>query len=732
MSVHRNQSSRARDNRNGATILGRHGNYPDGEGQRRGRGGGDESGGGFSSNSSQFQPHLYQHQHQQNPYHSNAAGAGAGSYSHSTSLLPHSPHSNLFHSSSASDSRQQLQQGSSQRQQPRQPQQQQYQQQYLQEPKLSYVQHADLIPPPSPTYFEMVGPHRQSMGIMALSGDGSVAPLTRGATTERDFDRLEFIHFQRANEEPKVEKNALPENISWHQRLSIWMINDGSRVFFGLWVLIHVCLFGLAFFNYQYSDNFVNARAMLGLTLPIARGAALVLHVDSGMILFPVCRTLISWLRSTPLNRIVPFDKAIAFHKAIAWSIVFFTIVHTISHYINFWKMSKADPQKYQFWNLMFVSGPGLTGHFMLLFLIVMVVTSMPSVRKAKFEVFWYWHHLFLVFFGVFSIHGAFCLLIPDRPPYCKDIASFWKYWIASGTIYLLERMMREWRASQKTIISRVILHPSHVVEIQMKKDNCKALAGQYIFLCCPEVSLWQWHPFTLTNAPEEDYLSVHIRVLGDFTKELSQKLGCDVGGVGEWEENLGDRNGLVTVLPRVMIDGPFGAASEDVFKYEVTVLVGAGIGVTPFASVLKSIWYRVNYPTKATKLHKVYFFWICRDKESFEWFQSLLLALESQDLNHFIEIHTFLTGRLRHSEVGNLMLNEEGAFADTVTGLRARTCFGRPNLEQEFDRIRKQHQDTDIGVFFCGPKKMGKELHACCTKFSSGTAQFVWHKENF
>ncbi|KAG0014369.1 hypothetical protein BGZ80_010482 [Entomortierella chlamydospora] len=177
------------------------------------------------------------------------------------------------------------------------------------------------------------------------------------------------------------------------------------------------------------------------------------------------------------------------------------------------------------------------------------------------------------------------------------------------------------------------------------------------------------------------------------------------------------------------MIDGPFGAASEDVFKFEVTVLVGAGIGVTPFASVLKSIWYRVNYPTKATKLHKVYFFWICRDKESFEWFQSLLLALESQDLNQFIEIHTFLTGRLRHSEVGNLMINDQGAFADTVTGLRARTRFGRPNLDAEFERIRGHHEDTDVGVFFCGPKKMGKQLHACCAKFSQGTTQFVWHK---
>lgn len=43
----------------------------------------------------------------------------------------------------------------------------------------------------------------------------------------------------------------------------------------------------------------------------------------------------------------------------------------------------------------------------------------------------------------------------------------------------------------------------------------------------------------------------------------------------------------------RVAIDGPFGTASEDVFRYEVVMLVGAGIGVTPFASILKSVWYK-------------------------------------------------------------------------------------------------------------------------------------------
>jgi NADPH oxidase 2 len=43
--------------------------------------------------------------------------------------------------------------------------------------------------------------------------------------------------------------------------------------------------------------------------------------------------------------------------------------------------------------------------------------------------------------------------------------------------------------------------------------------------------------------------------------------------------------NPLNRTLPRVMVDGPFGSASEDFLNYETVLLVGAGIGVTPFAS---------------------------------------------------------------------------------------------------------------------------------------------------
>lgn len=51
--------------------------------------------------------------------------------------------------------------------------------------------------------------------------------------------------------------------------------------------------------------------------------------------------------------------------------------------------------------------------------------------------------------------------------------------------------------------------------------------------------------------------------------------------------------------------------------------------GVTPFASILKHIWYRQKKGTLGT-LRRVEFFWVCRDSPSFGWFQSLLQEVEA------------------------------------------------------------------------------------------------------
>ena len=43
----------------------------------------------------------------------------------------------------------------------------------------------------------------------------------------------------------------------------------------------------------------------------------------------------------------------------------------------------------------------------------------------------------------------------------------------------------------------------------------------------------------------------------------------------------------------QVFIDGPFGAPTNLIFHAQHAVLIGTGIGVTPFASILQSIMHR-------------------------------------------------------------------------------------------------------------------------------------------
>lgn len=94
--------------------------------------------------------------------------------------------------------------------------------------------------------------------------------------------------------------------------------------------------------------------------------------------------------------------------------------------------------------------------------------------------------------------------------------------------LYLCERLVRFWRSQQKVVITKVVTHPFKTIELQMKKKGFKMEVGQYIFVKCPKVSRLEWHPFTLTSAPEEDFFSIHIRIVGDWTEGLFNACGCD------------------------------------------------------------------------------------------------------------------------------------------------------------------------------------------------------------
>ena len=71
------------------------------------------------------------------------------------------------------------------------------------------------------------------------------------------------------------------------------------------------------------------------------------------------------------------------------------------------------------------------------------------------------------------------------------------------------------------------------------------------------------------------------------------------------------------------------GAPSQHVFQYRTSVLVGAGIGVTPCASIMKGV---VNYRwKKGFEPNNLHFFWVARltDLTTFKWLLVMLPELK-------------------------------------------------------------------------------------------------------
>uniref|UniRef100_A0A8C2H5P2 NADPH oxidase 1 n=1 Tax=Cyprinus carpio TaxID=7962 RepID=A0A8C2H5P2_CYPCA len=476
--------------------------------------------------------------------------------------------------------------------------------------------------------------------------------------------------------------------------MSNWIINQGLSAFIlVVWMGINIFLFVYFYLFYDLGPQFEYTRELLGSALPWARAPAAVLNFNCMLILLPVCRNLLSLLRGSFIccGRTMrkQLDKNLTFHKLVAYMILF-------------------------------------------------------CISKSYFEVFWYTHHLFIVFFAGLVFHGAGRIVRSQQvtdpphnnslcenqlenwgetadcpvPQFAGGFPQTWMWVIGPMIIYLCERLLRFIRYMQPVSYRKIVIRPSKVLELQLVKPGFKMQVGQYVFLNCPAISQLEWHPFTMTSAPEEDFFSVHIRLVGDWTEKLIKMV-----------ENLPEGG--------MAVDGPFGTASEDVFDYEVSMLVGAGIGVTPFASILKSIWYKFKDSDPKLRTKKIYFYWLCRETYAFEWFADLLQVLEKdmeeRGMRDFLTYKLYLTG-WDQSHVNHSLVHFATA-TDIITGLKQKTSYGRPNWDREFEQVQQENPSSVVGTFLCGPQALAKDLEKKCVKYSDvdpRKTKFYFNKENF
>ncbi|XP_077737076.1 dual oxidase 1 isoform X2 [Canis aureus] len=488
-------------------------------------------------------------------------------------------------------------------------------------------------------------------------------------------------------------------------------------------------------YYYAFGAHHMGITDTTRVGIILSRGTAASISFMFSYILLTMCRNLITFLRETFLNRYVPFDAAVDFHRLIASTAIVLTVLHSAGHVVNVYLFSISPlsvlsclfpglfhndgsefPQKYYWW--FFQTVPGLTGVMLLLVLAIMYVFASHHFRRHSFRGFWLTHHLYILLYVLLIIHGSFGLI---------QLPRFHIFFLVPALIYVGDKLVSLSRKKVEISVVKAELLPSGVTHLQFQRpQGFEYKSGQWVQIACLALGTTEYHPFTLTSAPHEDTLSLHIRAAGPWTTRLREIYSPPTGdGCAKY--------------PKLYLDGPFGEGHQEWHKFEVSVLVGGGIGVTPFASILKDLVFKSSVSCQVF-CKKIYFIWVTRTQRQFEWLADIIREVEENDCQDLVSVHIYITQLAEKFDLRTTMLYicerhfQKVLNRSLFTGLRSITHFGRPPFEPFFKSLQEVHpQVRKIGVFSCGPPGMTKNVEKACQLINrQDRTHFSHHYENF
>ena len=375
-----------------------------------------------------------------------------------------------------------------------------------------------------------------------------------------------------SDEQDKGDKEKEHE-LPMRRRVRAYWAVHGPTILFMTFVVALQLGFGLwQGLKYFLGQEYRNAY---GLGVGFAKLAAGALYPTLFFMLLSMSRHFSTFLRRNYLiSRFINWDLSQEFHIRMSIAGLVFATMHAISHLsgtlVQGSSASRQDavarilgpesvPRTYGSYVR---SLPGWTGIVALLCFWLISLLSMPYIRNNNYEIFQLGHLLMFPMIGMLCAHGTAMLL--QHP--------MLGYWLAFPTsLVVFERVWRFLRGFMK-VPARVKVLDTDAVLLTCKHpkgQDWKYNAGQYILLQVPDISFFQWHPFTVSYC-KGDVLHVHIKFEGDWTTAL---------------KDLPEDRDI-----RVGIDGPFGAPAQRFYDYSHSIIIGGGIGITPFSAILADL----------------------------------------------------------------------------------------------------------------------------------------------
>ena len=321
--------------------------------------------------------------------------------------------------------------------------------------------------------------------------------------------------------------------------------------------------------------------ACLALGVESVRGG---LHLPGGVLLAGgtlaalagtyLCLMLMLLVSRVPwLEREVGHDRMVALHRQVApYSLLL------ISAHVVLTTMAYARAEQSGFWAQLWT----LTLHTRWMLpasagFVVMIALGVMSARvirrRMRYETWWVAHLYFYI-----AVALAFAHQIVLSPLFVEHhmARNFWigLYVLVAAVIVVSRVLAPLWFSARHRLrVAAIVPESDGVLSVYVSGRGLHRMAArggqffQWRFLT--REWWWQAHPYSLSAAPNEKWLRITIKDLGDQSASLAHRL--EVG-------------------TRVVAEGPYGVFTAAARTGNVVTAFAAGVGITPIRAVLEDL----------------------------------------------------------------------------------------------------------------------------------------------
>ncbi|GMF09338.1 unnamed protein product [Phytophthora lilii] len=326
--------------------------------------------------------------------------------------------------------------------------------------------------------------------------------------------------------------------------------------------------------------------------------------------LFLPCTRHCAWMEFFNIS----YANGVKYHRWLGMLAIYGAILHAIPFYWLWARQGVLAKQalpcfdcQLDYWHIGYPTWFNVFGEISLFFMLAVLVTSHPWVRRHLFETFYYVHHLYIpaVIFAVLHFNVIVWWLLPTL------------------VLYLSSRSISRWNSLFPVQVLEFTRLPEGLVKVVLARSANQREGGfdigQFVYLNVPAISKLQWHAFTISSSPRTSPTSLTIlaKSLGDWTEDLV-----------EHAQQCQDKG----KLPVVYMDGFYGASLAGYDEYSTVCLIGGGIGSTPLFAILEDMVSRLEKHDPSLPMQHVYLVLAIRELALLEEISPILLQIRRLD----------------------------------------------------------------------------------------------------